>query len=66
MTMSRDYVHGYHPRENTRLKDQASTLVELLHHDTVYPPNSHILEADCGLGAQTITLAKKSEHDSLQ
>jgi hypothetical protein len=34
--MARRYVHGYDPRENTRLQDQASTLVQLLHCDTAY------------------------------
>ena len=29
--MTGAYVHGYDPRENLRLQDQASTLVELLH-----------------------------------
>ena len=53
------YVHGYDPRENIRLQDQASTLVELLHSDTTYPAGSKILEAGCGVGAQTITLAHK-------
>jgi len=54
------YVHGYHPRENERLQDQAGTLVELLHSDTTYPPGSVILEAGCGVGAQTVTLARRS------
>ncbi len=54
------YVHGYHPRENTRLEDQAFTLVELLHSDTLYPPGCRILEAGCGVGAQTVTLARNS------
>lgn len=54
------YVHGYHQRENIRLQDQASTLVELLHSDTYYPPGSRVLEAGCGVGAQTVTLAKNS------
>lgn len=54
------YVHGYDPRENIRLQDQASTLVELLHSDTVYPAGSRVLEAGCGVGAQTITLASNS------
>lgn len=58
--MSQPYVHGYDPRESLRLQDQASTLVELLHSDTVYPPGSRVLEAGCGVGAQTITLAKNS------
>ena len=54
------YVHGYDPRENERLQDQAGTLVELLHADTAYPPGSTVLEAGCGVGAQTVTLAARS------
>jgi ubiquinone/menaquinone biosynthesis C-methylase UbiE len=54
------YVHGYDPRENLRLQDQASTLVELLHSDTTYPEGSSVLEAGCGVGAQTVTLAFNS------
>jgi len=54
------YVHGYDPRENIRLQDQASTLVELLHSDTKYPAGSRVLEAGCGVAAQTVTLAGKS------
>jgi len=54
------YVHGYDPRENIRLQDQASTLVELLHSDTIYPAGSRVLEAGCGVGAQTVTLAGNS------
>jgi len=58
--MSGDYVHGYHPRESERLLDQAGTLVDLLHSDTAYPPGSMVLEAGCGVGAQTVTLARNS------
>jgi len=54
------YVHGYDPRENIRLQDQATTLVQLLHSDTKYTAGSKILEAGCGVGAQTITLACNS------
>ncbi|MDD5598315.1 MAG: methyltransferase domain-containing protein [Victivallaceae bacterium] len=54
------YVHGYDPRENIRLQDQASLLVELLHSDTAYPAGSKVLEAGCGVGAQTVTLARNS------
>ena len=54
------YVHGYDQRENIRLQDQASTLVELLHADTSYPKGSQILEVGCGVGAQTVTLARNS------
>jgi len=28
--VNKPYVHGYHPRENERLQDQAGTLVDLL------------------------------------
>jgi ubiquinone/menaquinone biosynthesis C-methylase UbiE len=54
------YVHGYRPREHERLQDQAGTLVDLLHSDTAYPRGSTVLEAGCGVGAQTLTLAKRS------
>jgi len=54
------YVHGYHPQENERLQDQAGTLVDLLHADTAYPGGSTVLEAGCGVGAQTVTLARRS------
>lgn len=59
-SMNSAYVHGYDPRESRRLQDQASTLVELLHSDTSYPAGSRVLEAGCGVGAQTITLAQNS------
>ena len=55
-----DYVHGYSAMEHTRLADQASTLTELLHADTHYPAGSHVLEAGCGVGAQTVILAVNS------
>jgi SAM-dependent methyltransferase len=58
--MSGIYVHGYRPEENERLRDQAGTLVEQLHGDTAYPAGSQVLEAGCGVGAQTITLATRS------
>lgn len=58
--MEKTYVHGYDSRENIRLQDQASTLVDLLHSDTAYPAGSCVLEAGCGVGAQTITLARNS------
>lgn len=58
--MNRPYVHGYDPRENLRLQDQASTLAELLHADTSYPAGSRVLEAGCGVGSQTVTLARNS------
>jgi ubiquinone/menaquinone biosynthesis C-methylase UbiE len=55
-----DYVHGYSEKEKSRLFDQAGTLTELLHGDTFYPAGSSVLEAGCGVGAQTVILAKNS------
>jgi SAM-dependent methyltransferase len=54
------YVHGYQPNENERLQNQARTLTDLLHFDTVYPAGHTVLEAGCGVGAQTVTLAARS------
>jgi len=58
--MSDMYVHGYAEKESYRLSDQANTLVELLHRDTFYPADSRVLEAGCGIGAQTVFLAANS------
>ena len=54
------YVHGYQRHEQQRLHDQASALGRLLHADTHYPAGSRVLEAGCGVGAQTLTLARQS------
>jgi len=64
MKSAMNYVHGYDSRENRRLQDQANTLVELLHADTAYPDGSRVLEAGCGVGAQTVTLARNSPNAS--
>lgn len=55
-----DYVHGYSGVESRRLSDQANTLSQLLHHDSIFPPGSSILEAGCGTGAQTVILAPQN------
>lgn len=55
-----DYVHTYSERESTRLRDQSLTLAELLHHDTRYPAGARVLEAGCGVGAQTRILVQNS------
>lgn len=51
------YVHGYSDYEATRLKDQANSLADLLHHDSIWPDGSVVLEAGCGVGAQTVKVA---------
>ncbi len=58
--MNHIYVHGYDRHESVRLKDQADTLVDLLHSDTSYEDGSSVLDAGCGIGAQTITLGRNS------
>lgn len=54
------YVHGYTEKEATRLYDQAVALVEILHHDSIWKAGSRILEAGCGVGAQTKIIAGKN------
>jgi SAM-dependent methyltransferase len=58
--VGRAYVHGYSPREATRLADQANSLSDLLHYDTDFAPGSLVLEYGCGTGAQTIFLATRN------
>jgi len=58
--MRKDYVHGYSEFEANRLLDQANTLANLMHEDTKYPASSKVLEAGCGVGGQTVMLAKNS------
>jgi len=55
--MSTNYVHGYNDRESLRLNAQADSLSELLHRDSLFPAGSLILEAGCGVGAQTKIIA---------
>jgi SAM-dependent methyltransferase len=55
------YVHGYSDREAERLADQANTLSEIIHHDTVFPPGALVLEAGCGTGAQTVIVAPRNK-----
>src|SRR3970040_1417412 len=58
--MKKKYVHGYTERESVRLVDQATPWAGILHHDIVYPAGSRVLEAGCGVGAQTVILARNS------
>lgn len=54
------YVHGYSFTENQRLSDQASTLSQILHHDSIFRPPGMVLEAGCGTGAQTVILVPQN------
>lgn len=54
------YVHGYSERETRRLYEQAEILENILHSGTGFPANTRVLEAGCGVGAQTRLLVKRS------
>ncbi|MGW3963790.1 class I SAM-dependent methyltransferase [Amycolatopsis sp. NPDC005003] len=58
--MDTAYVHGYTEPETRRLGDQADVLADLLHAGTAYPAGSRVLEAGCGVGAQTVHLVARS------
>ena len=53
----RKYIHGYSREESTRLNDQADAVAQFIHYDSTWPEGSTILEAGCGVGAQTKTIA---------
>ena len=55
-----NYVHGYSSRESERLKDQSLILKTLLHQGTHYHQDDDVLEAGCGIGAQTKILSEQS------
>ncbi len=57
---SAGYVHGYSDREALRLNDQADTLDNIIHNDTIFSKGSLVLEAGCGVGAQTKIIAAKN------
>ncbi len=54
------YVHGYSEREAKRLYEQAEILEDILHAGTSFPANATVLEAGCGVGAQTRLLVRRS------
>jgi SAM-dependent methyltransferase len=60
--MKVDYVHGYAGSEHQRLSDQSIILADLLHCDTVYEPGARVLEAGCGIGAQTLIVAARNPY----
>jgi SAM-dependent methyltransferase len=54
-----EYVHGYSKREAQRLKEQSEILESILHEPGCFPAGSHILEAGCGIGAQSEILLRQ-------
>lgn len=54
--MTEPYVHGFDERSRQRLDDQAASIDELVHCDTVFPPGARVVEFGCATGAQTLLL----------
>lgn len=54
------YIHGYSQREAQRLRDQATSVSEFLHFDSIWEAGSRVLEVGCGVGAQTRIIAAKN------
>lgn len=54
------YVHGYTERETQRLYEQAEILEEIIHAGIEFGDGAKVLEAGCGVGAQTRLLVKRS------
>jgi len=56
------YVHGYSAEESERLNAQAGILSAFIHAKAIFAPGSRVLEAGCGVGAQTIQLAQNNPY----
>lgn len=63
--VSTKYVHGYSDREVLRLNDQAATLDDIIHNDSLFFKDIFVLEAGCGVGAQTKIKAMKNPDSNL-
>jgi SAM-dependent methyltransferase len=55
-----NYIHGYSAEESVRLTRQANILSGFIHAHAIFAPASRVLEAGCGVGAQTIQLAERN------
>ncbi|MDT0606324.1 methyltransferase domain-containing protein [Croceitalea rosinachiae] len=60
----KDYIHGYSDEETIRLNDQAGSISEILHWDSKWEEGSLVLEAGCGVGAQTKIIAPMNSRAS--
>ena len=54
------YVHGFDEASRERLDDQAASVDELVHHDTVFGRHATVVELGCATGAQTLVLAPRA------
>jgi SAM-dependent methyltransferase len=57
---SAGYIHGFDEMSRRRLDDQAASIDELVHHDTVFEPDALVVEFGCATGAQTEVLARRT------
>ena len=57
---ARDYIHGYSGAEQQRLYDQANSIADFIHWDSEWPDGTTVLEAGCGVGAQTVIIAQRN------
>jgi ubiquinone/menaquinone biosynthesis C-methylase UbiE len=60
------YVHGYTTRETQRLLEQSLILEDLLHTGTSFLKGERVLEAGCGVGAQTRILARRNPETNFE
>ncbi|MEM1328492.1 MAG: methyltransferase domain-containing protein [Bacteroidota bacterium] len=59
-TQAARYIHGYSQREAQRLIDQANSVADYLHHDSIWAAGENVLEVGCGVGAQTVFIASQN------
>ncbi len=57
--MKTDYIHGFDPGEQERLRAQARYLEPMVFEGVAYPKGARIIEAGCGVGAQTEILLRR-------
>jgi ubiquinone/menaquinone biosynthesis C-methylase UbiE len=58
-TANEAYIHGYDPKEQKRLVDQAKFLEPWIYEGIDFKKSKRILEVGCGVGAQTKILLKR-------
>ncbi len=59
MSSANAYLHGYDPKEQSRLYDQARFLEPRVFDGVDFSSHSHVLEVGCGVGAQTEILLRR-------
>lgn len=60
------YLHGFSPKEQKRLKEQAIFAEQTIYRDIDFSDCQKILEVGCGVGAQSEILLRRFPHIELQ